>query len=372
MTTVANSKNTFSKRIEITQIGSHQSESRLQSIFLDKPENYTLQIEKFIVDTTPTINLIEGPYFQILERPGEGTTSGGDLAGFVDTDDIESEPINFTPVSPKSILDVFHQLEVFCKDHDGLTVAVSEDYKLSFTLTAEWGDEHYLKLNTVFADLMLLPEYIYYFARHNRIDQPFFADDGNIHFAVSFLQQSGNGYIQNNLLFYSEYDAIADLQIRTQLEYTEEDEFLFAQSAAHNGGPVTIASLDTLRSLDTRISYDVSCSFPSDSKVEVLQGDGNYRRLTARFPIGDVLEDYTTVSSNEDYSLTEKINVGVTDITRSNPNTQTLNLHQGEIQNVNTDIIIRYLEDKKMRRVPADFGDTGFFTLGLLFSKRIK
>ena len=99
---------------------------------------------------------------------------------------------------------------------------------------------------------------------------------------------------------------------------------------------------------------------------------GNYRRLLARFPIGDVLEDYTTVSSNEDYSLTEKINVGISDITRSNPNTQTLNLHQGEIQNVNTDIIVRYLEDKKMKRVPAEFGDTGFFTLGLLFSKRIK
>lgn len=82
MTTIANSRNTFSKRMEITQIGSNQSESRLQSVFLDKPENYTLQIEKFIVDTTPTINRIEGPYFQILERPGEDQSSGGDLAGF--------------------------------------------------------------------------------------------------------------------------------------------------------------------------------------------------------------------------------------------------------------------------------------------------
>jgi hypothetical protein len=172
-------------------------------------------------------------------------------------------------------------------------------------------------------------------------------------------------------LFYSAADGAADVQIFQNLLLSDEP--LFAQSADPAGLPdVSIQSLDTLRSLDTRLSYDVSCSFPSDSKIEVFQGDGNYRRLTARFPIGDILVDFTSVSSNEDYELTEKINVGITDITRSNPNTQTLNLHQGEIQNVKTDIIVRYLEDKKMKRVPADFGETGFFTLGLLFSKRIK
>jgi hypothetical protein len=172
-------------------------------------------------------------------------------------------------------------------------------------------------------------------------------------------------------LFYGDEDAAADVEIFQKLLFVDEP--VFAQSADPAGLPdVLIQSLDTLRSLDTRLSYDVYCTFPSDSKIEILQGKGNYKRLTARFPIGDILSDFTSVSSNSNYSLKEKINVGVTDITRSNPNTQTLNLHQGEIQNVSTDITVRYLQNKKMILVPAEFGDTGFFTLGLLFSKRIK
>ena len=91
------------------------------------------------------------------------------------------------------------------------------------------------------------------------------------------------------------------------------------------------------------------------------------KRLIARFPIGDSIDTYA-----DETSVSEHVNVGIEDLTRRNPNTQTLNLHNGEILIVNTMIEVRYLQGREFKVVPADFGDSGFFSMMLLFSKRIK
>ena len=357
--------------MEITQIGSHQSDCTLQSVFLDKPENYTLQLERLIVDITPNINLIQGPYFSVLRRPSYQNASGGDYDGFFDVDDMPDLVFRyFTPVAPKSILDVFTQLNAFCALHDGLDVTISQDYKISFRLTQVWGDSHYLKLNPVFAELIQLPEYIYFFRRHNRIDNPEFTDGDDIETVVSVLVEYGNDYIQNNRLFYVDADTDEDFHIDNQMLLAMDP--FFAQSAEPELNVVaSIESLDTLKSLDTRLSYEVNCTLPSDSKLDILGRDPSLKRITARFPIRDTIQEYNTFHTYG-FELSEVINVGIEDVCRKNPNTQTLNLHQGEVRLIRTDIFVRYLESKKITLVPADFGDTGFFSLMLLFTKRIK
>jgi hypothetical protein len=132
-------------------------------------------------------------------------------------------------------------------------------------------------------------------------------------------------------------------------------------------GPSAVESAQTVRSLDQRLSYEVTCTFSSDSKVDILNMYESRKRLIARFPIGDSIETYADAQT-----VSEQVNVGIEDLTRRNPNTQTLNLHNGEILIVNTMIEVRYLQGKVIKVVPADFGESGFFSMMLLFSKRIK
>ena len=92
MTTVANSKNSFHKRLEIFQMGSSASQCTLSTEFLKKPENYTLQLERAVINTTPQINTVTGTYMQILARPGANVV--GHVDGVVDVLYGDFEPEN--------------------------------------------------------------------------------------------------------------------------------------------------------------------------------------------------------------------------------------------------------------------------------------
>ena len=100
MTTTANSKNSFSRRLEILQMNNHESRTTLSSEFLTKTENYTMQIERFVINTTPVINLIDGPYMEILYLPTVGSADLRGIDGF-------AAPVPrgvFTPNNPKTVL----------------------------------------------------------------------------------------------------------------------------------------------------------------------------------------------------------------------------------------------------------------------------
>ena len=83
-----------------------------------------------------------------------------------------------------------------------------------------------------------------------------------------------------------------------------------------------------------------------------------------------MIESYD-VSEEGVNSISEIINCGLEDLTRKNPDTQTIMLLNGEILVCNTKIECRYMQEKRIVTKPADF-DGGFFYLQLLFSKRLK
>ena len=70
--------------------------------------------------------------------------------------------------------------------------------------------------------------------------------------------------------------------------------------------------------------------------------------------------------------VSEVVNVGLEDLTRKNPDSQILNLGNGEVLVLNTKIECRYMQDQKIVTKPADFVHNGFFFLQLLFSKRLR
>ena len=365
MSTISNSKNSFLKRLEILQTGSHKSECTLESEFLTKPENYTLQIEHLLVDITPTINLIEGSYLEVLRRPTYDETVSGNYNALL-TPATMPAVVNkdFAPVNPKTVLDVLTQLHVFTKLHYGLDVKLNTDLSIKFTLEVDFGDAYYLKLNPQFATLMELPEYIYAFNRRNRVDAVW--TDYDTEYVVS-------AFGMPNRLFYTFEDVnnYNDVELGYYWYFNDQtDEYTvlaWSIQSVPGQGPSAVESAQTVRSLDQRLSYEVTCTFSSDSKVDILNMYESRKRLIARFPIGDSIETYADAQT-----VSEQVNVGIEDLTRRNPNTQTLNLHNGEILIVNTMIEVRYLQGKVIKVVPADFGESGFFSMMLLFSKRIK
>ena len=127
-----------------------------------------------------------------------------------------------------------------------------------------------------------------------------------------------------------------------------------------------------MQRLDTRLEYDITSTIHTDSKIEVFNGSESRKRIIARFPIGEIIDTFDSSSRGTKKGISEIVNVGLEDLTRSNPDTQTLMLMNGEILILNTKIECRYMHNKTIVTKPADFSGPGFFYLQLLFSKRLK
>jgi len=333
MGTVANAKNALTKRLEIVQIGSNESRGSLQSVFLSKTENYTLQVEQFVTNTTPVINLIDGPYLEIFALPAEGVHFRINVA----------QPVgSFTPDNPKTVLEVMYQLDEFVKQHAGLTVRFEPGFEIRFTMTVVFQQNYFLKLNKEFADLMHFSEYIFYFRNY--------AENGD---SISTYPQSAANLA---LLFYGGDTNILELVGQTTSTLLR-----------------SFASGRSLKSLDTRLEYDILCTINTDSKVEVLNGVESRKKVIARFPIGEMISRHDILETESNRNrVSEIVNVGLEDLTRKNPNSQILHLGNGEISVLNTRIECRYMQNKRIVTQPADFSHDGFFFLQLLFSKRVK
>lgn len=120
--------------------------------------------------------------------------------------------------------------------------------------------------------------------------------------------------------------------------------------------------------LDTRLSLDATSTIGSDSKIIILDEAEQQKKLVGRFPIGEAITNYNEGGDE----VSQIINVGLEDMCRNNPDTQTINLHTGDILVVNTSIEARYLEDGKIIVQDANFEQSGFFYLQMLFTKRLK
>ena len=332
-------------------MGSHQSKCTLLSEFLKKAESYTMQIESFIVNITPQINTITGSYMEIFKRPTNGETNDYTQMTIA-TKAAETAAIPnrlFQPVNPKSSLDILLALKIFCDYHNGLSVSVDASHKVTIALTAAFGKEYYVKVDSYVAELLQLPEYLY-----------------NFEDLLGVVRKGVNDQEYPDL-FYSP-DELAALNVVD----TSANNTIRIQSNIENVGLEDTANITApLNRLDTRLSLDVVSTIANDSKIILLDGIERRKKLIARFPIKEAITNFNEYL-NDTVIVSQIINVGLEDMARNSSETQITNLHTGDILVVNTFIEARYLERGVIVTQDADFEKSGFFYLQMLFSKRIK
>ena len=99
------------KTLEINRDGSAISETNLRDTFLKKTEGYVMQVTRFVVNNSPTLNLIDEPMFTVLTRGGQANDT-------VDTVQVLNPPLIFQPTNYRTYLELARQLEKFCKQID--------------------------------------------------------------------------------------------------------------------------------------------------------------------------------------------------------------------------------------------------------------
>ena len=305
-------------------------------------------MERFVVNITPQINTITGPYIEIFARPGGPVRVPRTVADMA----VESAALAnrvFQPKNPKSTLDILLALQnsvLFL--HDGISMTTNPNNEVTLTIdSTEFGETKYLKINPTIAKLLNVAEYIYHFRDENDV-----------------ARHSGDKNVVEHNLFYTTAELVALNIANTAPNNTFRlhDQYLILDEDFHSfeTGPIT--------RLDTRLSLDVVTTMGSDSKIVILNENETRKKIIARFPIGEAIENYNEGGDE----ISQVINVGLEDLTRGNPDTQTINLHNGAIHVINTIIETRYLENEEIITREADFDQSGFFHLSLLFSKRVK
>ena len=112
---------------------------------------------------------------------------------------------------------------------------------------------------------------------------------------------------------------------------------------------------------------------PHISQITVLNGVEERKKILARFPLRDFLQtEHITTNDFDTYAVRETVNLGLEDLCKNNPNVHTMLLLPGEFRHANIRIETTYLENKKFKSVPTDFGSHGFWSLKLILAKKIK
>ena len=108
----ANEKGGYQKALEITRENSNRSTTTLSTDFLQKTENYLLNVTDFVTNTSPPMNIIEGFYVRVLPLGNAGHT----LAQAALVGEAFAPVVEFTPTVYRTWLDLGRQLDFFFKD----------------------------------------------------------------------------------------------------------------------------------------------------------------------------------------------------------------------------------------------------------------
>jgi len=140
--------------------------------------------------------------------------------------------------------------------------------------------------------------------------------------------------------------------------------------------PAVFAHTSTysVRDLDTRMSIDISCTFPNASKMSFLNGVENKEYVLGRFWLNDYKKLETKQQFNDDgftgkLDLQESSILGLEDLARGNPGVETNFLLPGNIQLVKLKLNTRYFEGDKIITRDTVVGP-GFWSLKMLFTKK--
>ena len=252
MTTQANLRGGYLKTMEISQDESNQSKCMLSDEFLKKADHYVLQVSRFISNVTPNINTYDEKVFEVLRRPNPN-----EVFTTVATAPLLAESIRvFKPQHVKTALEMVRQMQVFAARHDGLTVTLNEDNTVRLSLSADFGEENYIRVGPITQKLLGLREYLFYF----RYQVP----GGQ---ATLIARNNRDNPETSVRLFWTRVEA-ANLQPAINVA-DNFSAFRPAVASLLGAHPELYESGNTISCLDTRLSLDVEASFPLSTQHQL-------------------------------------------------------------------------------------------------------
>ena len=354
--TTANARGGWLKTLEINRDGSATSDTVLKDTFLKKAEGYVCQVQRFIVNNTPRLNIVDEVMIEVRRR---GHLPGDTVGTVLPTG---GQP-QFKPTAYRTYLELARKMEQYCdalNDHfnqRSVAFLLRSNGTFQLKLYRGFSSAFYLKIGKETQKFTGLPEYI------------FVTTDGN----VTYTQAMG---VQHLFNVAGNAEAAA-LAIQTAIAAGNEDAITFNAAMFNRavGGERTFTSGRPLSAFDHRLSLDVVAYWPISNIISFNSGVETHEFVFARFPVSDYLEIHEkTVVVGEDLRRTqiiqETVNLGIEDLCRNNPNTVSNYLLPGDLRHCNFRLETRYISDGVITRVPTDM-DEGFWSLKLLFSKKM-
>ena len=349
---IANQKGGFFRTLEINRDSVADSATTLIEPILKQAQNYVVQVQRFVTNFTPPINTLTEPMFTVRAK---GYMQDDNVVWFnTKTESIAHGEVTFSPTNVRTITELIRQTLVFFRDlNDFATFVITPEFRGLIQLRQE-SYLNYIEVGETYQKLLGLPKYISYF-RGKETYNPANPVEGSSAIQISRVFRSG--------------DEIAD-------DEKNEDDFYFRptedfREADPDTG--TISTDNTMLLCDTRQYIDITFTMPHISQLCVLNGIEERKKLLARFPVRD-FEDTEHVSKADyrRYSVRENVTLGLEDLCRNNPNVHSMLLLPGEVQHANVRIETTYLENQEFKTTPAAFGPSGFWSLKLLLTKKVK
>ena len=330
---IVNQKGGFYRTLEVNRDSSNKSQTTLIEPILKQAENYVVHVERFITNIIPPLNQIDEAFLSIAKRAQ--INDEGNVDAYNDTEDAP-DPEEFYIDSERTVTEVARQL--INSSRPGLSITVTPDMRLKIRMTPEFSATGYIKLGKTFSTLLDLPEYMFFFR----------GDDFN---DGSRLVTSGKENLFDEVDFF-----------RDSVDFEAGDPTSF-----------TFESGESLVKLDTRQFLDITFTMPHISQLTVVDGVEERKKLLARFPLRDHVTSQHTSGNRYDISkVKETLFLGLTDMTKNNPNVHTMLLLPGELQHANVRVESTWLEEGKFKTKPTEFGDLGFWSLKLILCKKVK
>ena len=364
---IANSKNGILKTLEISRDNSNACNLMLRDDFLKKPENYTLNIEKFIMNTTPPLNLIDEVMFAVLPMS--------------DPNDLPDRLENYNEFRPTRYytwLELSRQLNNWANTlQERFDTIDTEDegddnnffeFKMNSTGTPQFEFKEYflrglLRVGDGF-DVNVPGYYIEVGLETQKVlglkPNLFFVTDGY----ETFSHDHEDG--EQNLFDATQVDGFNVLVVGDVWDL--EDEELIVEFPRQ------------LNMFDQRFSLDIYSTFPTKSKISTLDGVENHQFLLFRIPYVDQHSFKSVTSLNrgdavtgymitKNITLKENLDVGATDYCLNQSETIHQLLLPGAIRAVNVFIRCRYLSDGVFQEIDIDFKNA-FWYMKMVFCKK--
>ena len=363
---IANFKNGVLKTLEITRDNTNESVTMLRQDYLKKSENYTMNVEKFIMNTTPPLNEIDEIMFTV-QPMGHPDDLPARLDNFVE----------FKPTPYYSWLELSRQINEWARllqeaFDTGNVDLVNHNKFLGFELDSSGNPQfafkqyflsglrahdanvtgYYIEVGQETQNVLGLARYLFFVTDNNRV---FSHVDGEQYLIDPAGPNGLNALVANHVW---------------DVEVADDD---------MDPGDV-VQFPRQINMFDQRHSLLVYSTLPTKSKISTLDGVEDHHFLLFQIPYVDShsFESVTSLTRGDaatgysitrNITLTEQLDVGATDYCLNQSETIHQLLLPGAIRAVNLFVRCRYIANGTFSDVDIDFKNA-FWYLKMLFCKK--